>query len=258
MNRAAQAPAVSAPSQGPAATAPDRGKRDGFAAARAQLVATLARNREAMDPQVLAAIGRVPRHRFVPEHLHEVAYSDRALPIGHAQTVSAPHMVAIMCSVLQLAPGQRVLEVGGGSGYHAAVLAELVGAKGRVVSIEVMPALAYQARDNLEAAGYAERVETRVGDGAQGAPDAAPFDRISIAAATPDVPDTLRAQLAVGGAIVAPVGAREAILVRLRRTATGWQRSEHGPCVFVPLTGPHGTPRGGNGGGGAFDAAGYA
>jgi protein-L-isoaspartate(D-aspartate) O-methyltransferase len=212
----------------------------GFAAERERLVEELAKRREDLDPGVLAAVGRVPRHRFVPEHLQLVAYEDRALPIGSGQTVSAPHMVAIMCTVLGVRRGEKVLEVGTGSGYHAAVLAELVGPEGRVVSIEVVPGLAHEAQARLEEAGYAGRVTVMVGDGAEGDPDGAPFDRITMAAATPSIPPALLDQLGVGGVLVAPVGRREAVLTRVERTEKGLRKSEHGVCVFVPLTGSHG------------------
>lgn len=215
-----------------------RGNED-FAAKRERLVRALAERRHELDPRVIEAIARVPRHAFVPQDLKEHAYDDQALPIGSGQTVSAPHMVAIMGTVLQPQSGDRVLEVGTGSGYHAAVLAELVGPKGTVVSVEFVPELAEKARVTLERAGYRDRVEVHTGDGAQGVPEAAPFDRISIAAASPRVPPALLDQLAVGGALVAPLGKREAVLTRYIRTKEAFQESEHGLCVFVPLTGPH-------------------
>lgn len=144
-----------------------------------------------------------------------------------------------MASVLEPQPGDRVLEVGTGSGYHAAVLAELVGPKGLVVSVEFVPELAEKARGTLSGAGYGERVDARAGDGAKGVPELAPFDRISIAAASPRVPPALLDQLAEGGALVAPLGKREAILTRFVRTEEGFKESEHGLCVFVPLTGSY-------------------
>jgi protein-L-isoaspartate(D-aspartate) O-methyltransferase len=225
---------------------------DAYAEARARLAGGLFQPTGPLEPRVVAAIARVPRHLFVPAALQHLAYADQALPIGQDQTVSAPHMVALMCSVLDVEPGQLVLEVGAGSGYHAAVLAELVSPGGRVDSIEAIPPLPYQARENLERAGYADRVEVRVGDGAEGASDVAPFDRVSIAAATPQVPEPLLDQVKMGGALVVPLGVQHATLVRLERTPEGFRRSDHGLCVFVPLTGPHGSPRGGNGGGPAY------
>ncbi len=189
------------------------------------------------DPRVLEAMARVPRHRFMPSPRRGAAYEDRAVEIGYGQTISAPHMVAIMCTVLDVKPGMRVLEVGTGSGYHAAVLAELVGPEGHVTTVEVLPKLAYAAREALDACGH-WNVEVRVGDGAEGARDRAPFDRISVAAASPDIPGPLREQLAVGGRMVIPVGRRECELIAVERTAAGYRRTSHGACLFVPLRGP--------------------
>lgn len=210
----------------------------GFAAERERLVESLAGRRMDLSPRVLAALGRVPRHLFVPPELRMVAYEDRALPIGSGQTVSAPHMVAIMCSVLGVREGDQVLEVGTGSGYHAAVLAQLVGEEGAVTSIEFVPGLAKRAQKTLKEAGYPQ-VRVVVGDGAQGDPEHAPFQRITMAAATPSVPEPLLEQLDLGGVLVAPVGAKEAVLTRIERTPEGLETSEHGVCVFVPLAGSH-------------------
>lgn len=219
-----------------------QGRHNGhFGAERERLVAELAARREDLDPRVLRAIGRVPRHLFLPPGLRTAAYEDRALPIGSGQTVSAPHMVAIMCSVLGPRPGDKVLEVGTGSGYHAAVLGDLVGPKGHVTSIEVVGELAHQAQRSLEDAEYSDRVTVMVGDGAEGDPDGAPYPRITMAAATPSIPKTLLDQLDVPGVLVAPVGRREAMLTRVERTKDGYTTSEHGLCVFVPLTGSHGS-----------------
>ena len=149
---------------------------------------------------MLAAIAAVPRELFVPEDLRLRAYDDRALPIGHGQTISQPFMVATICAALELDADARVLDVGTGSGYQAAVLAEIAA---EVVTIERVPELADRARETLARAGY-ERVEVRVGDGTLGVPDRAPFDGIAVAAAAPAVPDTLYEQLSVGGRVVAP------------------------------------------------------
>ncbi len=208
-------------------------------AERDRLARSLAERSRDLDPRVVDAIARVPRHLFVPKGLRNQAYHDQALPIGSGQTISAPHMVAIMLSVLEPRPGDKVLEVGTGSGYHAAVLAELVGPQGSVVSVEFVPALAEKAQKTLEGAGYAKLVEVRSGDGAEGVPESAPFDRISVAAASPRIPPALLDQLAEGGALVVPLGKREAILTRVVRTKEGLQESEHGLCVFVPLTGSY-------------------
>lgn len=211
-----------------------------FIAEQERLVASLSERREDLGRRVLEAIGRVPRHRFVPPQLRAVAYEDRALPIGSGQTISAPHMVAIMARVLDPRPGDKVFEVGTGSGYHAAVLAEMVAPNGFVTTVEYVAELAEKARSVLTDAGYGERVRVLAGDGAKGDPEQAPFQRISIAAATPKVPEPLLEQLDEGGVLVAPVGSREAVLTRIERTPEGLQTTEHGLCVFVPLTGKHG------------------
>jgi protein-L-isoaspartate(D-aspartate) O-methyltransferase len=157
------------------------------------------------DPRVLAAFARVPRERFVPERLREDADQDRALDIGCGQTISQPYVVARMTEVLELSGTERVLEVGTGSGYQTAVLAELLPAPNVVRSLEIVAELAERARRVLSELGY-ERVEVRVGDGALGWPEAAPFDRILVAAAPPEVPQPLLDQLAVGGRMVIPIG----------------------------------------------------
>jgi protein-L-isoaspartate(D-aspartate) O-methyltransferase len=182
------------------------------------------------DERVLAAIAAVPRDRFVPPELAGRAWDNEALPIGEGQTISQPLAVAHMCELLSLEGTERVLEVGTGSGYHAAVLAELAA---HVWTIEVRPALAAYARERL--AGH-ERVTCLVGNGTDGALEAAPFDAISVAAAVSE--ERLRpllAQLAEAGRLVAPVGGAEQILVRYLRTPTGIERTDHGWVRFVPF-----------------------
>lgn len=195
------------------------------------------RARGVTDERVLAAMALVPRELFVPPPLADRAYDDGALPIGHDQTISQPYVVATMCELLELRGGERVLDVGTGSGYATAVLAELAG---EVVSIERIPELAEQARANLAAAGY-DRIDLRVGDGSLGAPDRAPFGAISVAAAAPTVPQALADQLADGGRLVVPRGSRwEQRLVQVVRS--GERLVERGsiPCRFVPLLGAEG------------------
>lgn len=171
----------------------------------------------------------VPRDVFVPEAAREHAYDDVALFLGHGQTVSQPYIVALICQALELSGDERVLDVGTGSGYQAAVLAELAGS---VVSIERIPELAEQARANL--AGTA--VELRVGNGWQGVPDRAPFDGIAVAAAAPELPQALVEQLATGGRLVLPLGGRhDQILVVVERAAGGLRITELAPVRFVPL-----------------------
>ena len=188
------------------------------------------------DERVLAAIAAVPREQFVPENVRRHAYADRALPIGHDQTISQPYMVAAMLEALEL-DGGRVLDVGTGSGYQAAVLAELAD---DVITIERVPELAEQARATLEAAGYG-RVDVRVGDGTLGVPERAPYDGIVVAAAAPSVPEALYEQLAEGGHLVVPVGTvRDQWLEVVERGAEGPLRRRTVPCRFVPLLGSAG------------------
>jgi protein-L-isoaspartate(D-aspartate) O-methyltransferase len=189
------------------------------------------------DDRVLAAIAAVPRELFVPEELRLRAYDDRALPIGHGQTISQPFMVATICAALELGPDARVLDVGTGSGYQAAVLAEIAA---EVVTIERVPELAEQASETLARAGY-DRVDVRVGDGTLGVPERAPFDGIAVAAAAPAVPDTLYEQLSVGGRVVLPVGSlRDQWLEVVERRADGPRVARSVPCRFVPLVGAAG------------------
>lgn len=195
------------------------------------------RRRDVVDPRVLAAMERVPRELFLPEGQRARAYDDAALPIGGGQTMSQPYMVAKMCELLSLTGEQRVLDVGTGSGYHAAVLAEL--AK-EVVTIERVPELAERARASLRAAGY-DNVEVRVGDGTLGVPDRAPFDAIAVAAAAPVLPESLYEQLELGGRIVVPVGGRSNQRLELIvKSPEGPAVVRSVPCRFVPLLGEEG------------------
>ena len=194
----------------------------------------LVRRRGIVDERVLDAIGRVPRELFVPAELERRAYDDRALPIGLDQTISQPAIVAHMCALLEVGPGARVLDVGLGSGYAAAVLTSM-GCD--VVGIELLPELAARAEEALAKAGL--EVEIRVGDGRLGVPDRAPFDAISVAAATASAPAALVAQLIEGGRLVLPVGgAAGQRLVRLTRTAATVHEEAFEPCLFVPLVEP--------------------
>ena len=185
------------------------------------------------DPRVVAAMRQVPRHRFIPDYESEDAYGDFPLPIGHAQTISQPYIVAYMTEALKLQPGEKVLEIGTGSGYQAAILAEL---GVQVFTIEIVKPLAQYARDNLSKVGY-DHVLVRAGDGYQGWPEERPFDAIIITAAPDHVPSPLLEQLAVGGRLILPVGDYSQNLVLIRRTEEGYQRTELLPVRFVPMTG---------------------
>ena len=196
------------------------------------------RARDIRDERVLEAMARVPRELFVPEDLRARAYDDAALPIGEGQTISQPYMVAFICQTLGLSGRERVLDVGTGSGYQAAVLAELAS---EVHTIERRPELAERARANLEAAGYADRVQVHVGDGTLGDPEHAPFGAIAVAAAAPELPPSLYEQLEPNGRLVVPVGSRRGQELQLVvRSPEGPAIVHSVPCRFVPLVGEEG------------------
>jgi protein-L-isoaspartate(D-aspartate) O-methyltransferase len=229
----------------PAVSEPPRTAPDSRAADRRAMVEEIVRydrlasaqmGRPALSPAVLGALGRAPRHLFVPADLQTVAYANNPLPIGHGQTISQPYIVALMTGLLETSPGDTVLEVGTGSGYQAAVLAEM----GVVVhSIEIVPALARRARRDLAVAGYADRVTVHEGDGYAGLPDLAPFDGVIVTAAPDHVPAPLLAQLAPGGRLVIPVGAsggHQDLLVVTRDEDGAVRRERVTGVRFVPLT----------------------
>jgi protein-L-isoaspartate(D-aspartate) O-methyltransferase len=205
--------------------------------ARARMVERQLRGRDVEDERVLAAMGRVPRELFVPPDLRRRAYDDAALPIGGGQTISQPYMVARICEALALRGSERVLDVGTGSGYQAAVLAELAA---EVHTIERLPELGEWARRALDAAGY-ERVRTHVGDGTLGLPEHAPYTGIAVAAAAPTLPETLYEQLEPGGRLVVPVGGRRGQELQvIVRSPEGPAVVRSVPCRFVPLVGEEG------------------
>jgi len=206
--------------------------------ARADMVARQLRRRGIRDERVLEAMATTPREQFVPGVPTSLAYDDRALPIDAGQTISQPYMVARMTELLRVEPGDRVLEIGTGSGYQAAVLARL-GA--RVTSIERLADLAEAARATLRELGIAD-VDVRVGDGSKGDPEGAPWDGIVVTAAAPSIPHVLREQLADGARLVIPVGPRyqQDLIVVERRGPNDWQEWSDGAVVFVPLVGEAG------------------
>ena len=223
----------------------------GFEEERRRLVEELRSLGYIRSEKVYRAMLRVPREEFVPPQYRSMAYEDTPLPIGYGATISAPHMVAYMTELLDPDLGHRVLEVGTGSGYHAAVIAEIVAPSeapreewGHVWTIERVPELAEYARRNLEKTGYADRVTVVVGDGTLGLPDHAPYDRILVTAGAPKIPKPLVEQLKPGGRMVIPVGDLwDQTLVVVEKDAEGrvWEKPDL-PVRFVPLVGKHGWP----------------
>jgi protein-L-isoaspartate(D-aspartate) O-methyltransferase len=206
-----------------------------------QMVRSQIEARGVRDPQTLAAMASVPRHRFIPPERRHLAYEDGAVPIGSGQTISQPFIVAQMTEALQLRPGDCVLEIGTGSGYQTAVLAEAVGPDGEVFTIERHPELSRQAEELLRDLGYPD-IHFRVGDGTLGWPEAAPFDAIIVTAGGPTVPQDLSDQLdPVNGRLVIPVGSRtQQELLRFAYRNGQWIRESLGPVAFVPLIGEQG------------------
>jgi protein-L-isoaspartate(D-aspartate) O-methyltransferase len=209
--------------------------------AAAEMVSQQIEARGICDPRALAALASVPRHRFIPEEQRHLAYADGAVPIGSGQTISQPFIVAQMTEALQLRPGERVLEIGTGSGYQTAVLAEAVGETGDIFTIERHPELSFHAQRILDELGY-PNIHFHVGDGTLGWPDAAPFDAVIVTAGGPIVPQDLRDQLhPEHGRLVIPVGTRmQQELLRFVRRHGEWIRESLGPVAFVPLIGEQG------------------
>jgi protein-L-isoaspartate(D-aspartate) O-methyltransferase len=206
---------------------------DEWAAQRERMVREQLRGREISDSRVLDAMRTVPRHLFVPEPQRRDAYGDRPLPIGHGQTISQPYIVAFMTQALDAEPAHKVLEIGTGSGYQAAVLARLVR---DVYTIEIVAPLAERARATLAELGF-ENVHVRTGNGYLGWPEEAPFDRVIVTAAPDAVPPALVEQLKIGGLMAIPVGVATQELRILRRTAEGVETLDTLPVRFVPMTG---------------------
>jgi protein-L-isoaspartate(D-aspartate) O-methyltransferase len=207
-----------------------------FEQRRAALVADLARRGHVEHDSTRDALEAVPRHEFVPENRRRNAYADQPLPIGEGQTVSAPHMVAEMVDLLALAPGDRVLEIGTGCGYHAAVTAEVVGPE-NVYSVEYHERLAEETRERLDRLGYGD-VAIRVGDGREGWPAHAPYDAAYLTCAATEFPEAVVEQVRPGGTVLAPLGDGRQRLVSARRRADGaLDREEHGLVRFVRMQG---------------------
>jgi protein-L-isoaspartate(D-aspartate) O-methyltransferase len=205
------------------------------------MVARQIRARGVKDERVLAAMRKVPREEFVPESVRASAYEDGPLPIGEGQTISQPYIVALMTELLEVKPGDKVLEIGTGSGYQAAILADLTP---EVYTIEIIPALAMRAEETLKRLGYT-RVRVRVGDGYLGWPEYAPFDGIIVTCAPTDVPEPLKEQLKDGGRMVIPVGSQLAgqTLYVLRKTGKKLEQTEVIPVRFVPMVRERSGPR---------------
>jgi len=208
-----------------------------FAALRASMVDRQLRRRDIADERVLRAMGEVPREAFVPESYRSRAYADSALPIGEKQTISQPWIVAAICQALELKGEEKVLEIGSGSGYSAAVLSHLAAA---VIGVERYASLTVEARRVLDSLGVAN-VELIVGDGSRGLPERAPFEAIAVHATAPAPPRTLLGQLADGGRLVVPIAADGAdMLMAYRRRGQELEAATIGPCRFVPLVGEEG------------------
>lgn len=208
------------------------GAEDLWSAQRRSMVERL-RQRGITQPEVLAAMEKVPRHLFVPESVRSQAYADEVLSLGSGRTIYEPHVVALMTSLLDLQKGDKVLEVGTGTGYHAAVLARLAR---EVYSVEIVPPVASQARQRLQALGY-HNIEIRVGDGYQGWGEKGPFDAILLSAAPPHIPQPLIDQLRLGGRMVVPVGGLLQDLLVITKTSDGLQKRTVIPVKLAPMTG---------------------
>jgi protein-L-isoaspartate(D-aspartate) O-methyltransferase len=216
-------------------------EEDHYSGLRSNMVKHQIAARGVKDPRVLEAMSRVPRHLFVPAGLAERAYEDSPLPIGEGQTISQPYMVAWMTELLEVGEEDRVLEIGTGSGYQAAILCELAA---EVISIEKYPDLAREAGERLRSLGYGN-ITIQVRDGTLGWPQQAPYNGIMVTAGAPSVPQPLLEQLADGGRLVIPVGPSGMQMLNLiRREGNAYKASEEGTCVFVPLVGKLGWKRG--------------
>jgi protein-L-isoaspartate(D-aspartate) O-methyltransferase len=214
----------------------NRVQGDDFAGKRKAMVDSQIRRRGVKDPQLLTSLEKVPRHLFVPARFQKQAYNDEPLPIGYQQTISQPYIVAYMVEQLQLNGTEKVLEIGTGSGYQTAILAELAE---QVFSIEIVPELARQAEKILGEVSY-KNVHLRTGDGNNGWPEEAPFDAIIVSAAPSQIPQPLADQLSLGGRMIIPIGDDQQDLIFLLNTGQGIEQFRKIPVRFVPMTGRRG------------------
>ena len=215
----------------------------GFDEERKRVVDSLVRRGYLSDKKVIHAMLSVPRELFLPERNKLRAYVDSPQEIGAGQTISAPHMVAIMAEKLDLKKGHRVLEIGGGSGYHAAVVSKIVGKEGHVYSVERIDALTRRGRNNIAKSGLSDIVTIVTGDGSEGLEEFAPYDRIFVACAAPDIPPPIIKQLKDGGKLLIPVGVYVQTLIMLEKRGKKIIKKDYGGCVFVPLIGKYGFDR---------------
>lgn len=214
---------------------------------RRELVRKLSNYGYIKTEKVMEAMGAVPREEFLPATNRSYAYIDQPLPIGEGQTISAPHMVAIICEQLKLEKEMKVLEIGTGYGYNAAVVAEILGPEGHVYSIERINSLAKVAKENLDKTGYSDRVTVILGDGTKGYKEEAPFDRIYGTASAPAVPKPLKEQLKIGGILLIPVGTQayfQELVCIVRESENTYMEKNTGSVAFVPMIGKHGWPEG--------------
>jgi protein-L-isoaspartate(D-aspartate) O-methyltransferase len=206
---------------------------------RGQLVNKLKREARISTQSVESAFYDIPRELFVPNDQKKYAYDDQPLSIGHGQTISAPHMVAIMAEALDIHEGQKILEIGAGSGYHAAIVSKIVGSSGHVYSVERFSVLAETARKHLSLVGISN-VSVSVGDGSEGLSEYAPYDRIYVTCAAPSIPKPLVDQLSDGGKLLIPVGGRYATLMLIEKYDDELKKRDLGGCAFVPMVGRYG------------------
>lgn len=216
-------------------------EKESFTVRRERLVKQLETFGYIKSRKVKEAMLKVPRHKFLPPSLENESYLDSPLSIGFGQTISAPHMVAMMLELLEVQKGHKILEIGTGSGYHAALLAELVGDNGTVITIERIQELAEFATDNLRKTGYIKNVVILHGDGSKGVPNYAPYDGILVTCGAPEVPEELKSQITNTGIIVIPIGAKYfQTLTILKKKNDKFETITEGECMFVPMVGDKG------------------